>query len=237
MNGVTLRDRAAFLESARTLVVADVHVGRDEASAVAFPLGEREDLRERLDALLAHFDPETVVFAGDVVHTFDGVSERSRASLADLAAACRAAGAELVLVAGNHDTALSAAWDGPIHDEYVVEGSSTAARSRTVVCHGHEPPSAVAGRYLVGHVHPTVQIEGDRHPCFLYGEGTFRDADVLLLPAFNRLAPGVVINDLPADEFDSPFVDDPDRLCPLVYDSATQETLTFPPLGEFRHRL
>lgn len=237
MNDLTVRDRAAFLEEDDALVLADLHLGRDESSNVSFPLGERDDLRERLDALVAHFDPGTVVFAGDVVHTFNGVSERSRTGLDELSDVCDDAGASLELVAGNHDTALTTAWDGPIHDEYVAGGSGEGGPPCTVVCHGHEPPETTADRYLFGHVHPTIEIEGDRHPCFLLGPETYRDADVLLLPAFNRLAPGVVVNDMDAAAFGSPLVTDAARLEPLVYDADTQETLRFPPLGELRGML
>lgn len=237
MDDVTLRERAVSIDRAGTLVVADLHVGRDESSGVAFPLGEREDLHERLDALVAHFDPEEVVFAGDVIHTFDGVSDRTRESLRELALTCRAADAELVLVAGNHDTALASAWDGPLHDEYVVTVADGGETSRTVVCHGHESPETEADRYVFGHVHPTIVIEGDRHPCFCHGEELYRGGDVLVVPAFNRIAPGVVINDMDAAAFNSPLVTDPDRLEPIVYDPDVQETLRFPPLGELRRLL
>ncbi|WP_418282722.1 metallophosphoesterase [Halorubrum sp. DTA98] len=238
MNDVTFRDRAVFLGiRGGVLVVSDLHVGRDEAAAVSFPLGERDDLRERLSALIAHFTPETVVFAGDVIHTFDGVSDRSREGLAALATACHDAGTELELVGGNHDTALATAWNGPVHDEYVVDHGVGDGAARTVICHGHEPPETAGDRYLFGHVHPTIEIEGDRHPCFLVGEGTYRNADVVVLPAFNRLAPGVVVTDMDAAAFGSPLVSNVDDLCPFVYDADTQETLRFPPLGEFRDLL
>lgn len=236
MHDVSFRDRAVFLEhDGGVLVVADVHIGRDESSGVSFPLGERDDLHDRLTSLIARFDPETVVFAGDVIHTFDGVSERSRASLSDLATTCRDAGATLELVAGNHDAALSTVRDDPVRDEYVVAHDDAA--TRTVVCHGHERPETTAGRYLFGHVHPTIEIEGDRRPCFLVGEGVYRGADVIVLPAFNRLAPGVVVNDMETAAFGSPLVTDADRLRPFVYDADAQETLRFPPLGAFRDRL
>lgn len=234
MNDVAFRDRAVALVDDDVLVIADPHVGRDEASGASFPLGERADLHERLSALLAHFDPRMVVFAGDVIHTFDTVSDRSDASLDRLLATCREAGAEPALVAGNHDTALASAWDGTLHDEYVIGGESSEGVARTVVCHGHETPDAPAERYVIGHVHPAIEIEGTRHPCFLYGEGVYRGADLLVLPAFNRLAPGVVVNHVNSAAFDSPLVTDADRLEPIVYDPDVQEALRFPQLGSLR---
>ncbi|QUO47222.1 metallophosphoesterase [Halorubrum ruber] len=246
---VAFAERAVYLSDADALVVADLHVGRGEASAVSLPLGERADLVDRLGALLDRFDPATVVVAGDAVHTFDRVTDRAREALDALRDGCEASGAALELVAGNHDAALADAWDGPVREELVLEASGDSSDGdspRTVVCHGHEAPSAPADRYVIGHVHPTIEIEGDRRPCVLRGEGTYRGADLLVLPAFTRLAPGVAVNDMGTAAFDSPLVTDADRLAPVVIDSPPDggdggsdggEPLRFPPLGEFRELL
>ena len=252
MTGISFGERAAYLDRHDALVVADLHVGRGEASAVSLPLGEREDLVDRLRGHLARFDPATVVVAGDVVHTFDRVTDRSLGTLEALRDACEASGAALEFVAGNHDAALANAWDGPVHEEYVLgpsrheecesgrESDEDDRPPRTVVCHGHEAPSTAADRYVIGHVHPTIEIEGDRRPCFLEGKGVYRDADLLVLPAFTRLAPGVAVNDMRTGAFDSPLVTDADRLAPVVVDpdaSDEEGSLRFPPLGEFRELL
>ncbi|WP_418284560.1 metallophosphoesterase [Halorubrum sp. DTA46] len=241
MSRVAFAERAVYLGAYDALVVADTHVGRAEASAVSFPLGEREDLVDRLTRLLSRFDPETLVVAGDVVHTFDRVSDRSRDALDAIRETCEANGTALELVAGNHDTTLPNAWDGPVHEAVVLDPEDTAAPDarRTVVCHGHERPSIPAERYVIGHVHPTIEIEGARHPCFLRGDGVYRAGDLLVLPAFTRLAPGVVVNGMRTAAFASPLVTDADRLAPIVYDAGSgdsvgREPLRFPPLGECR---
>jgi metallophosphoesterase superfamily enzyme len=58
-----------------------------------------------------------------------------------------------------------------------------------------------------------------------------------MLPAFNRLIRGVEINDMRAGDFMSPLVTDADAFAPVVFDDGHGETLSFPPLGEFRNRL
>ena len=230
--GVQLRERAAYLTGPEVLVVADLHVGRDEESSVRFPLGERSDLLERLDDLLGYFSPETVVVAGDVLHSFEGATDRVEGTLEELELFCRAHGAAFHLLEGNHDAHLADVWDAP------VESSFRAGDVH--VCHGHELPTPSErgenDRYVVGHDHPTVSVEGVRHPCYLHGPG-WEGCELLMLPAFNRLAPGVEVNDMSTADFDSPFVTDADALSPLVYDEDSQELLTFPPLGEFRGML
>ena len=230
MYDVSFAERAVYLPAAETLVVADVHVGRAAASDVAFPLGEAEDLSARLADLAASRSPAEVVFAGDVLHAFGGVPRGVESALADLADACRDAGARPVMVAGNHDAMLERVWDGPVHDEYRVGDD-------TLVCHGHAEPAGDASLYVVGHDHPAIDIEGRKRPCFLYGEAAYRGGDVLMLPAFTRLAAGATVNGMRGRDFQSPLVTDADAFRVVVYDADAGETLTFPPLGRFRRLL
>ena len=223
----TLDDRALVFDE--TLVFADCHVGRGESSALELPVGDGSDMIERVQRLVATHAPAEVVVAGDLLHSFQMVPRSVERVVADIAAVARDAGARVVVTPGNHDAMLDSVWSGPTEREHRV--------GDTVVCHGHEPPDVDAGRYVVGHDHPTITIEGQRRPCYLVGEGVYRGADVVMLPAFNRLLRGVEVNDMRTGDFMSPLVADADAFAPVVLDEAAGETLTFPPLGEFRHRL
>ncbi|MFC4358727.1 metallophosphoesterase [Halobium salinum] len=235
MNDLAFRDRAVYFPDAATLVVADTHVGRDEASGVEFPLGERADLRERLEALLAHFEPREVVFAGDVLHQFGDVTPDAESGLRELLDCCAAADATPVLVAGNHDTLLDEVYDGAVHDCYRLEDAYEG--EDVLVAHGHEEPAETALLYVVGHDHPAIDIEGRKRPCYLYGSGVYRGGDVLMLPAFNRLAAGATVNGMWGTDFQSPLVSSVNEFRPVVYDPDSQETLPFPPLGRLRRML
>ncbi|MFB6126415.1 MAG: metallophosphoesterase [Halolamina sp.] len=247
----TVHERAVHFPPADATVIADPHVGRAAASKVELPLGERADLTDRLDAVLGAFDPAELVVAGDVVHRFGGPDRRARETLRALTDACRAAGTRPVLVAGNHDAALDRAWDGAILDHYrldPVDGAGrvdvdaggdadAAAFPDTVVHHGHELPAVDADRYVVGHDHPVIEVEGKRRPCVLRGPDQRDGAEVVMLPTFTRLAAGTVVNGMTAADFQSPLITDADALRPLVRDAEAGETLRFPPLGEFRSLL
>ncbi|WP_435363404.1 metallophosphoesterase [Haloarchaeobius sp. DYHT-AS-18] len=225
-------DRAAYLPAADALVLSDLHLGKAHASSVDFPLNEGTEMADRLSALLDSFDPETVVFAGDVLHTFTTVPVPARDALDGLTDLVTDR-AELVLVRGNHDTQLDRVTDLPVHDSYRLPDG-------TVVCHGHEEPDAGGERvtrYVVGHDHPTIDIEGRTYPCFLYGPGVHRGNDVLVLPSFTTLAAGMTVNRMRGSDFQTPFVATPDGFHPIVRDETGDETLRFPPLGEFRRLL
>jgi putative SbcD/Mre11-related phosphoesterase len=227
MDDLGFDDRALVVGD--TLVLADLHVGRGPASNVDLPVGDSSDMLDRLDVLVARHDPAAVVVAGDLLHAFEMVPRTVEAAVADLAKRVREAGATLTVVPGNHDAMLDSVWSGPTEPEHRV--------GDTVICHGHEEPETAADRYVIGHDHPTITIEGQRRPCYLVGEGVYRGADLVVIPAFNRLLRGVEINDMTAADFMSPLVTDADALAPVVWDEDGREALSFPPLGTFRHRL
>jgi putative SbcD/Mre11-related phosphoesterase len=227
LSGVRLRDRAAFFDG--MLVVADLHIGRGASSNVELPVGDGADMADRFRELCRQFDPEVAVVAGDLLHSFRSVPGSIHETVDGIERAADEVDAAVVVTPGNHDNLLDAVWSGRIETEF--------RHSDTVVCHGHVEPEADAERYVVGHDHPTIEIEGKRHPCWLAGDAQYRDAAVLMLPSFNRLVPGVRINEMSTADFMSPLVGDADRLRPAVRDQDGEETLSFPPLGEFRHRL
>jgi putative SbcD/Mre11-related phosphoesterase len=212
-----------------TVVVADLHVGRGSASAVDLPVGDGADTVARLEGVCERHEPETVVLAGDVLHAFDTVPHTVERTLDGLWAVAEGVDAEIVVTPGNHDTLLETVWEGPTTEQYRM--------GETVVVHGHEEPTAAASRYLVGHDHPALEIEGQKRSCYLVGEAPAADASLVMLPAFNRLVRGVTVNDMRASEFQCPLVTDLDRLAPSVLTSDGRDTLSFPPLADLRPHL
>lgn len=246
-----LRDRAIRLGD--TLVCADLHVGKGAASNVELPLGERDHLLDRADALLDRYGPETVVVAGDFLHSFDRVPSDVRETVRALAGRVREAGARLVVTPGNHDSMLDSVWQGPTEPEYTLSGVPNVVDTaisqegpdelngeerRTVVCHGHAEPAADADCYVIGHDHPAITVEGKKWHCYLYAADAYRGAAVLVLPAFTHLAGGVSINRRRGTaDLTSPLIGDLDRFRPIVRDEEADEVRAFPPLGEFRELL
>lgn len=228
------RDRAVCIDG--TLVLADLHFGKGEASSVEFPIGAGDDCVDRLEGLLDHFDVDEVVLGGDVFHSFNSVPQVAEDALADISRTVRTAGARLVVVEGNHDTMLDAAYAGDLHDEYEIE---TGRSETVVVTHGHEEPDTVADWYVIGHDHPTIEIEGQKRPCLLVGDGAYRRSGVLVVPPFNRLIEGVSVNGRlgTARSELSPMVTGIAQFRPIVYDDESEESLSFPPLGQFSRML
>ncbi|MFB6131927.1 MAG: metallophosphoesterase [Halanaeroarchaeum sp.] len=220
-----LLDRAVYVPATETLVVSDLHLGKGADSSIELPVGEREDVLERLDDHLHRVAPETVVLAGDVLHSFERIPTGAAESLDAVIETIRDREATPVVLEGNHDTMLSTILGGPVRATYVVSDDTVAA-------HGHALPAKSASRYVVGHEHPAIRIEGKRHPCALDCRDQHDGAAVVVLPAFTRFARGTLVNDLDAADSLSPLVTDLESCRPIVY--REKEPLEFPPLGEFR---
>ena len=237
VDGIEFHGRSIYLPLADVLVLSDLHVGRAQASNVSFPLDERGDLLSRLDTQLERFSPGTVVIAGDLLHSFDRIPDTVRRTVDAIESRVDATDASLVVTPGNHDAMLDAVYDGRRERAYRI--------AETLIGHGHEEPDESdaddesVGLWILGHEHPAIRIEGRKHPCYLYGEDVYCGADVLVLPAFSRLARGTVVNRQRSTDCLSPLVRSVGlgAFRPIVRDETADETLVFPPLREFRSLL
>jgi DNA ligase-associated metallophosphoesterase len=191
-------DRAVSWPTRRTLVVADLHFGKDDVfrrAGIAIPAGAaREDL-ERLSSLLAATASERLLVLGDFVHGAVAAGDE----FPEQFVAWRARHRELAveIVAGNHDRHLrgecgdwadSLRWHaGALHEapfEFVHDDDGAAANEE--VPHATTVTRAFT---LSGHVHPVtwLPVPGSRAlrvPVF------WRRPGALVLPAFGRFTGG-----------------------------------------------
>ncbi|WP_247731345.1 metallophosphoesterase [Halovivax limisalsi] len=130
-------ERAVYVRPAETVVLADIHLGRGEASAVDAPIDAAERVVSRLDRLLDRFEPETVVVAGDLLHSFSWVPRGVRETVERIETRVDDSGATLVCTPGNHDRMLEDVFAGETADAYRL------ADGRTIVSHGHEHPDSI----------------------------------------------------------------------------------------------
>jgi len=217
---------AFFVREQSLCVVSDVHIGLSEAlyrQGLHFPLHEEETLLKRFEAILGRFAPQVFVLDGDIFHAFDRVSRDVKETLSTILATLRAE-CEVVLVRGSHDVMLPAIAGGTV--ERYDRGGYT-------VVHGDQAVDE-HGMLIIGHDHPAIEIDLARFPCFLYGKGAVRGNDIIVLPAFNPLSPGVTINYAKSRDFLSPVLRrvDAGALQPVV--EVDGETVVLPPLAGIR---
>jgi DNA ligase-associated metallophosphoesterase len=190
-------ERAAFWAEGRTLFVADAHFGKAatfRARGIPVPRGTTRDNLQRLDALVARWPVERIVFLGDFLHA----AEANAAPTIDALARWRAGHPTIAmtLVRGNHD---AHAGDPParlgieIVDESHVVGPFSLR---------HHPVPCERGYVLAGHLHPGYRLggragDGVRLPCFWFGDE--RGSRVGVLPAFGAFTGTSLVDALPDD--------------------------------------
>lgn len=217
---------ALFVREQSLCVVSDVHIGLSEAlyrQGLHFPLHEEETLLERFEAILEQFAPQVFVLDGDIFHAFDRVSRGVKETLSTVLATLRAE-CEVVLVRGSHDVMLPAIMGGTV-ERYDRGGYTVVHGDQAVDDHG---------TLIIGHDHPAIEIDLARFPCFLYGQGVAHGKDLLVMPAFNPLSPGVVVNYARSRDFLSPILRrvDAGSLQPVV--EVDGEVVVLPPLAGIR---
>ncbi len=175
-----------WIEDEKTLVVADIHLGKSAAfRARGLPVPEGDMARDfdRLLELASRFHSKHLVIAGDLFHAPSGISPELETALADF---IEALGIPLTLVVGNHDVKIARLPDGLNSAAHLDLGENL----RIV----HDPAHASGGRlHISGHWHPVVRIpDGKRTslrlPCFLFRNHT------LVLPAFGSFTGGAILS-------------------------------------------
>ncbi|HEY1025356.1 MAG TPA: ligase-associated DNA damage response endonuclease PdeM [Sphingobacteriaceae bacterium] len=180
-NLMLLAAKAMFWQARRTLLVADVHlgkVGHFRKAGIAIPKAmEQEDLAALSD-LIAEYHPLRILFLGDLFHSSMNNDWDWFVLWRDMFQDI-----DMVLVRGNHDI---------IHDRFYRQLNfklfDTLAEGPFLF--SHEPLTeqelAGANKYVIsGHIHPGVKLRGKGRqsvtlPCFFFGK---RQA---VLPSFGK---------------------------------------------------
>ena len=184
-----LPGRAALVPASRTLLVADLHLGKAATfrrAGIPIPEGSAQRDLERLEQLVRGYNVRRLIVLGDLFHAKGGCTPQVFAEFAELRA--RVADTAVVLVLGNHDRAI-----GRLPASLGID-ACLPALDEPPFHFVHEPATdmTTSNRDLftvAGHLHPTVSIRspsGDRlaDRCFV------AETSVLVLPAFGSFTGG-----------------------------------------------
>jgi DNA ligase-associated metallophosphoesterase len=184
-----LPGRAALLPGSRTLLVADLHLGKAATfrrAGIPVPEGSAQADLARLERLVREHAVRRVIVLGDLFHARSGCTPVVFAEFA--ATRARMADAKVILVLGNHDRAI-----GPLPDTLGLD-ACLPHLDEPPFRFVHEPATGVAagdrGLFTVaGHLHPTVAV-GSRSGDRLAGRCFAAEPAVLVLPAFGSFTGG-----------------------------------------------
>ena len=184
--GVTLiadLSGALFWEEQRLLVVSDLHLEKGSSFAtrgVLLPPYDTIATLGRLGAVLARYDPRTVIALGDSFHdrrAHDRLSAPHRETIAALQLR-----RDWIWILGNHDPALPSDLGGAVAQEVAIGP----------IAFRHQPTGA-AGE-IAGHLHPKARVSrrgrSMERRCFA------SDGERAVMPAFGAYAGGLNIHDV-----------------------------------------
>jgi DNA ligase-associated metallophosphoesterase len=175
-------DGVAYWPDENILVVADLHLEKGSSFAargVLLPPFDTVATFGRLAAVVARFDPRTVIALGDSFHDRDA-HERLSAPDREALSALQAR-RDWIWISGNHDPALPDDLGGTIASEVAIGG----------IMFRHEPTGAFGE--VAGHLHPKARVSTRRRSmerrCFA------SDGARAVMPAFGAYAGGLSIRD------------------------------------------
>ncbi len=150
---------AVYIEHYDSFIVADLHLGYEEALAsegVYLPRIQYRKAVGVLSKLAARKPGARLIIAGDVKHCFHRLTRQERVELAKLVRKAQELGfREIVLVRGNHDNYVATVLKPlgvPIVEGYLDIGKGV------VVAHGHKSVEADYEVIVMGHEHPAIQV-------------------------------------------------------------------------------
>jgi DNA ligase-associated metallophosphoesterase len=187
ISGSTLQllpEKAVYLQDSRSLLVADVHLGKSETfQKLGIPIPNRvnQETIDRLKTLCTRLQPAQMIILGDLFHSRLGlVAEVFNAWSMFLASV----EVEVKLIVGNHDRALTSQLQ-----QFSMEFVKHAIQLENLWL-SHEPDSQSHNLNICGHIHPYLKIKNRldnfRLPCF------YLDANKkqLMLPSFGSFTGG-----------------------------------------------
>ncbi len=191
---IALPDRALLWPRTRTLIVADVHLGKGAAfrrAGVPVPSGATAADLDRLAVLIAAYAPTRLLVLGDLFHA--RLSQDEPAMAAIDAFRSQHAAIEITAIRGNHDRhveRLPAAWQ----IEWV-----TGSLHQPPFVFAHEPDADPRGLVLAGHIHPVLLLKTRRDSARLPVFWFRHEQRIGVLPSFGSFTGGYPVQPAAAD--------------------------------------
>jgi len=199
-----------FLEKQKILVIADSHIGYEEAlnkQGILIPRLQFKEIMKHLEAVFDEVKPELIVMLGDIKHEFGTISRQEWRDTLNLLDYLMSKAGKVILIKGNHDTIL-----GPLADKKDLVVRESFFIDNILFCHGHKLMDEKninfkkAKTIIIGHEHPAIGLRDgprvEKYKCFLVGK--FKNKKLIVMPSFNFITEGT---DVMQEKLLSPFIE------------------------------
>jgi hypothetical protein len=144
---------ALYVENLSAVVVADLHLGFEDAMAdkgLFLPKMQREHIFRLLDACISRYSPRKLIVVGDLKHEF---SRNVRGEWRDVEEFLERYGhMEILVIRGNHDNFLKT-----ILSRHGIDLLTEYEEGGITFAHGHKTVEW-DGLLVMGHEHPSVAL-------------------------------------------------------------------------------
>ncbi|NNE26805.1 MAG: ligase-associated DNA damage response endonuclease PdeM [Saprospiraceae bacterium] len=170
-----LPEKAIIWENKKTLLVADLHLGKIthfRKAGIAVPAAAKQENLSRLSDILLNYRIDRVIILGDLFHSHYNATwldfKQFIAQFIEI---------QFILVMGNHDILEAKQYQAP-NLEIVPEGLMESEFILT-----HHPYLHEKAYNLCGHIHPAIRLRGASKqsitlPCFIFSKSQ------AILPSF-----------------------------------------------------
>jgi putative SbcD/Mre11-related phosphoesterase len=216
---------AVFLKKRRAIVIADLHLGLEQElqqAGIRIP-PQAEKFQSTIEKLINETRAKTLIILGDVKHKVPGTSLKEEVATQKLLSTL-AEKVRTLITAGNHDSQLKKI----VPREVKIYSSRGFRVGKYGFFHGHAWPSKELMRcdYLfMGHLHPNIEFRDKFGLRFIeqvwvktkldrekikekYGIEKTGGLNLFVLPAFNKLLGGLVLNRPEQEEYFGPLLKD-----------------------------
>ena len=175
-----LPGRAAFLPASKSLIVADIHLGKAATfreRGLAVPEGSNASDLGRLKGIIDLKKPKQLVIAGDLFHSADGLSSSTIELFQEW---LKNLELPVLLTEGNHDRR---SWFS--HYRFPIDVSPYLRLDGLTITHDPEDLS-VTEYGIAGHLHPGIRIKEAPRQSLKIAGFLVRRKKHLILPAFSE---------------------------------------------------
>jgi putative SbcD/Mre11-related phosphoesterase len=208
-----LNEPALVVEnSIKVLVIADVHLGIEwELYHRGFSIPSQVEKRKtRVLDYLESVKPDRIVLLGDIKHNVPRTSWQEKKEVPDFLKSL-AAYTPVEIVPGNHDGGI----EELVSENISIHGARGFVLDDVGYFHGHTWPDKEllsASQVVMSHNHPTVRLKDtlghavsekvwiktrfiEESIMRYFGDFTWSDPEVIIMPAFNELCGGIPFNE------------------------------------------
>lgn len=191
--------KSVYLHKLKILVIADLHLGYEEAlskGGVLLPRRQFQDILQELERIFEKLKREKkeikeLVILGDLKHEFGRISRQEWKDVSEFLKFLSKKIKKIILIKGNHDTILE-----PIARKSGLEIVKHYVKGEVCFVHGDkefkECKKKEIKTIVLGHKHPAITIskeaKKERYKCFLVGK--WKEKKIIILPSFFTLVEG-----------------------------------------------